>query len=295
MEWETNVVGHGRWEGRPGPGVAPGGWPRDRSTSHGRPWDELLDEVIDDGRGLPSPGRWLTRLAFVGDRLVDVTREPVSGSDYECLALDLDRPVRPPEPPRPPGHELQLVWLATVVGGPEALGTLTDDPLPEEDLAIDEVPVHCRVRVGSVDRRMCEPVLELMGAEALTAARRVLVRLARESPGAIGRTERDETAAAAVLWAVARGNDLAGQGRPLRAIVVQQAFGLRSSPSSRALSYAHAVGGGPSGFAWNGYYGVQSPDVVPLADPGFLLSSFRARLVAARDRALELRRRTEVA
>ena len=42
----------------------------------------------------------------------------------------------------------------------------------------------------------------------LDAARRVLVRLARESPGAIGRTERDETAAAAILWAVARGNDL---------------------------------------------------------------------------------------
>lgn len=192
----------------------------------------------------------------------------------------------------PPGHELQLAWLATVVGGEEALASLDRSPLPEEALLLDDVPEHRHARAEAVGALMAGPTLELLGAEGLTACRRLLSRLVRETPGAVLRSDRPEATAAALLWAVARGNDLAGTGRPLRSRPVQEAFGLRSAPSSRATALAHAVGGGAAGFTRAGYFGAQSPDVVPLGDPALLLGRFRGRVIGMRDRALELRRRT---
>ena len=72
----------------------------------------------------------LTKLVILGDQVVDVLREPVHGSGYECAALELEdrgllrRPVPPPPPPMPAPHERQLAWLACIVGGDEALGAL---------------------------------------------------------------------------------------------------------------------------------------------------------------------------
>ncbi len=316
------TVGPGR-AGRPGAGDGVtrmvDGWPEPRG---GRRWEEDLDGVLrpdrwrddeptGDGWGAAwdapygrSAGRVsdldllstrrdrVTSIVLVGDRVVDVVQRPARGSEYECAALELEHAWRPaPAPPAPPGHELQLAWLATLVGGEEALATLTDAPLPQEVLVLDGVADHVRARAQSVDASMTGPVLELLGPEGLTACRRLLARVVHETPGAVLRSDRPEATAAAVLWAVARGNDLAGAGRPLRSRAVQEAFGLTSSPSSRATSLAHAVGGGPAGFSWNGYYGAQSPDVLPLGDPALLLGRFRRRVVAMRDRALGLRGR----
>lgn len=274
--------------------------PYPQVPADGRRWDDLLDEVIDDGRHRYGDGygyrrQMLTQLTFVGDRLVDSLRRPVEGSGYEELARDLAQRARPPEPPKPPGHELQLAWLATVVGGEEALAALTDHPLPREELRLDGVPPRLHERLRVLEALVCEPAEQCLGAEGPTAVRRFLVRLAQRSPGILLRTERIDLSAAAVLWAVARGSDLAGPGRALRPQMVQDLLGTRSSPNQRATTYAHAVGGGTGGFGRYGYYGAQAPDVLPLGDPDLLLGVFRGRVIGLRDRAVDLRARTPAA
>jgi hypothetical protein len=241
----------------------------------------------------------LTQVVLVGDQVVDVVRRPVAGSDYECAALELrDRgllrePLPPPPAPAPPPHERQLAWLARVVGGVEALEQLGTDPLELEELRLDGLRHDLRDRLAGIDERLTRWAPPLLGDEGLPAARRLLTRAVGCEPGLVTRSDRDDLAAGAVLWAVAKGNDLIGTNRPLRAAVIQEVCGLRSTPSQRGSSFAHAVGGDGST-----YYGRPlwmfdcQPAVIPLGSPDLLLSRFRRRLVLVRDLALQLRART---
>lgn len=238
-------------------------------------------------------------MVLLGDRVVDVVREPVRGSGYECAALELEgcgllrRPVPPAPPPAPPPHEQQLVWLARIVGGDEALAALGTDPLVDEELRLDRVPEALHDRLLGIDARLQRWAPVLLGREGLTAGRRLLGRAVAAEPGLLTRSDRDDVAAGAVVWAVAKGNDLVGNGRPLRAGVIQDVCGLRSSPSHRGGSFAHAVGGdGSVAYGrplW--LFGTQPP-VIPLGAPDLLLRRFRQRLVLLRDLALQLRAHT---
>ena len=70
MDDGAEVLGYGRW---------PGGG--------GRPWDELLDDVLDDRRYRPLGGDpWLTKLVLVGDRVVDVVRRLEDAGEIEINA-----------------------------------------------------------------------------------------------------------------------------------------------------------------------------------------------------------------
>ncbi len=134
-----------------------------------------------------------------------------------------------------------------------------------------------------------------MGGEGLTAARRLLVRAVAAEPGLL-RSDRDDMAVGAVVWAVAKGNDLVGANRPVRASAIQELAGLRSSPGQRGAAFAYAVGGVSTRYGradWT--YGGQRPDVIPLGSPDLLLGRFRRRLVTSRDLALQLRARTPAA
>ncbi|MBM6404947.1 hypothetical protein JQN72_11910 [Phycicoccus sp. CSK15P-2] len=258
-----------------------------------RPWDALLDEVLGEGASGRAPSGRLTQVVLVGDRVVDVVRRPVAGSEYECVALELEderrRHRQPPPLPEPPGHEKQLDWLARVVGGVETLMSLDTEPLPAEPVDFSAVSLHLRDRAAALDARLAEVVPRLLGDEALTAARRLLVRALGNEPGVLTRSDRDDIAAGAVVWAVGRGNDLVGPNRPVRSTTVSDALGLRSSPSQRGEAFARAAGGG--GVAPWAYHRAE-PDVIPLGDPGLLLARFRRRVVATRDLALALRART---
>ncbi|MGG5259134.1 hypothetical protein [Phycicoccus avicenniae] len=293
--WQGSRGGR-RWEEDLDGVLRPDRWRNDEPTgSWGEPWGGYSrgESRVSDVDLLSTRRDEVTTIVLIGDRVVDVLRTPVHASEYACAALELEDRRPPPPPPVPPGHELQLAWLATAVGGADALSSLTGTPLPdEEELRLDGVEGHRRERAEGIERRLAGPALEMLGAEGLTATRRLLARLVRDDPYALLRGDRDDTTAAALVWAVARGNDLAGAGRPLRSRDVQEVFGLRSAPSSRATSLAHAVGGGPAGFSGSGYYGSQSPDVVPLGDPALLLGVFRRRVIGMRDRALVLRERT---
>lgn len=244
------------------------------------------------------PGE-LTQVVLIGDQIVDVVRRPVSGSGYECAALELEdrgrgRAEAPPAPPEPPGHERQLVWLARIVGGDEVLMALDTEPLRLAPLDVDAVPERLHQRVRGVGERLDAWVPPLLGEEALAAARLVLTRSVAAEPALLTRSDRDDTAAGAVIYAVAKGNDLSGPGRPVRTSVLQSVCGLRSTPTDRARSFVHAVSGGSTTRGWGAWLYSGQPEVLPLGSPDLLLARFRRDLVRTRDHALELRSRTPV-
>lgn len=278
--WSTNALDGG------GSGGGGSGWSDDRRY----------------GSPQPSLGE-LVKVVLLGHHLLAVERDPIEGSEYEHEVRELEalglrwRPEPPGPPVRPPlpaPHEQQLAWLAAIVGGEDALATLDSSPLAPEELDLAAVPAHLRDRVGDIAARFEPWVPLVLGDEGLTAARRLLVRAVSTEPGLL-RSDRDDIATGAVAWAVAKGNDLVGQNRPVRASVIQELAGIRSSPGQRGSAFAYAVGGVP---VWSGraqwMYGAQ-PDVIPLGSPDLLLGRFRHRLMVTRDLALQLRARTPAA
>lgn len=280
-QWPTSELGGGS-SGGPG-----GGWSDDRRYDTPEP---SLGELI--------------KVVLLGQHLLAVERDPIEGSEYEHEVRELEalglrwRP-EPPKPqvqlPLPPPHEQQLAWLACVVGGDERLAVLDSALLPPEPLQLDSVPAHLRERVVAIAERFEPWVPLVLGDEGLTAARRLLVRAVVAEPGLI-RSDRDDIAAGAVVWAVAKGNDLVGQNRPVRASIIQELAGLRSSPGQRGSAFAYALGGVGSRYGLVDWmYRGQRPDVIPLGHPDLLLGRFRHRLMVTRDLALQLRARTPAA
>lgn len=248
----------------------------------------------DDGsvgaRGLAE----LMQVVLVGDQVVDVVRRPVSGSGYECAVLELQdrgllRRAALAPPPAPARYEQQLAWLARIVGGQEALDTLAVEPLELEELCLDGVRASQRNRVRDIDLRLEQWAPGLLGDEGLAASRRLLTRAVALEP-ALLRSDRDDVATGAVLWAVAKGNDLIGNSRPVRASVIQEVCGLVSAPSTRGSAFAHAVGGaGGMRYGRPVWMYDAHPSVIPLGSPDLLLSRFRRALLSLRDVSLALR------
>ena len=244
----------------------------------------------------------LAKVVLIGDQVVDVVREPVSGSGYECAALELrDRgllreaaaPPPPPAAPVPAPHEQKLAWLARIVGGHEALAALDVAPLEPVELCLDGIRDDLHERVRGIDVRLQQWAPVLLGGEGPAAARLLLTRAVSSEPGLLTRSDRDDVATGAVLWAVAKGNDLVGTNRPVRVGVIQQVCGLSTSPSARGGSFAHAVGGdGSTHYGRPLWMFDAQPAVIPLGSPDLLVARFRRRLVLLRDLALGLRART---
>jgi hypothetical protein len=260
----------------------------DRFDALEEPWDDEDDfpgeEAFryDDDLGL------LTIQVFAGGDLLDTIRRPVEGSGYECAVLELRHPKRRAPAPRP-RHERELAWLARVVGSTAALDALGIDPLPDEPLDAARVRKDLQARVAAIGARCDQVADQLHDPELRTACRRLLVRAVAAEPELLLRSDRDDTAAGAVLLAVAKGNDLVGAGRAIPATVLTHLSGLRSSPADRARSFAHAVAG-PEGTGFERHDGNRGePDVLVLGSPDLLLGRFRATLVRLRGLAHEER------
>ncbi len=166
--------------------------------------------------------------------------------------------------------------LAEEVGGPDALDSLDDTPLPDEAFGWDQIPAEVRDRVGQVLAacdRCCD---ELLGPEYGTAGRRLLARAVPGLSGLLQGTGKPETIAAAVCWVIGKGNQRIGQGPgELRVKDLMRHFGLsQSSVSERGYQVMHAAG-------------IQPASVYPsvrLGSPDLLVSARRRRIIEMRDR-----------
>lgn len=184
-------------------------------------------------------------------------------------ALGLDDPDAPWELANGPGgaapfdHRAALVeLLERAVGGPEALESLDDEPLPDEPFDWAGIPDDTRQRVGEVLALLDSGCDALLDVEHRTACRRVLSRIAVNGPEVFRRRGRADTAAAAICWAVCRVNDTFDQrqgGFTQKRLLDH--FGLRSGISQRADTLLHAGGFPPH----HGDLSLGSPDYLVAA------------------------------
>ena len=244
----------------------------------------------------------LTQITVIRGHVVDVQTRPVSGSGYECAALELGAgapPVAPlpPPPPLPAAHEQQLAWLEWVAGGAKQLAALHDRPLSSgpEDVAYalgDPRPESlvgrsAGDRLTVMARRIREVGPAHLGVEGTLVACRILERVVASRPSLLG-VLTDDVAAASALIAAGRGNGLVGQGRATSAKALGEACGLTTAPTQRARSFADAVAGATVSWPRDMGYG-RGPDVFLLRLPDLLISEFRRELIGLRTIALALR------
>jgi hypothetical protein len=170
-------------------------------------------------------------------------------------------------------REAMLDALSRAVGGEQALDTLDDQPLPDEQFSWEGVPDDVRAPVGDVVAlcdRCCD---ELLDVEYRTACRRFVNVVATRGGEAFRRRARAETTAAAVCWIVGKANDLfSPAGGGMRVKDVMGHFG-QASASQRATALLRA-----GGFNADHYEGVE------LGSPRFLVSARRRSILTRRDR-----------
>ena len=166
--------------------------------------------------------------------------------------------------------------LAEEVGGEDALDSLDDTPLPEEKFCWDEVPADVRERVGEVLTACDHCCDDLLGAEYRTACRRLLARAAPGLSGMLHKTTKPEMIAAAVCWAIGKGNQRLGQGAgELRVKDLMSYFSLgQSSVSGRGHQIMQAAGIKPA----------SAYPAVRLGSADLLVSGRRKRIIELRDR-----------
>ena len=166
--------------------------------------------------------------------------------------------------------------LHAAVGGPEALSELDDTPLPDEPFAWDAIPpdVHPRVsEVLDLTDGCCD---ELFDVEHRTAVRRLLADVTGGDPDIFRRRGRSDTAAAALMWAVARANSsLDASPGGLTAKALHAWFGLTGSASQRAGTMLRAI---------DVDLRARVTVDVHLGSPRYLVSRRRRSLIQHRDR-----------
>ena len=161
--------------------------------------------------------------------------------------------------------------LVSAVGSELALLTLDTEPLPDEPVDWQAIPVadhaHLRPIVEIVDAT-CDALFD---RELRTAAHRLIVRVALGDP-AVLRRGRADTAAAALVWSVAIPNLAFDRSKVLVKDLLAH-LGLPSgSPSQRAEPMLRAAGIGP----------VPYPRLT-LGDPTLLTSAQRQWIIERRD------------
>ena len=256
------------------------------------PYGEMGDGYYDSSsaRALGD----LLEVIVVNDQVIDVRKRSIQGTGYECAAMDLGRgrpvaPKVPPTPPAPARHEQTLTWLSLLVGGEEELTALDARALPSEELDLTGHRDDVRAQLASIDRELTRVTELILGAEVRTAARLLLVRAVVAQPALLRGVSGDEVMACAALTAVAKANDLVGQGRVVPVSLLRTLFNLRSAPNDKVSAMTRAVA--PQTALLGGW---ERPllDVPVLGSPDFLVGSFRQAVIAARDAALHLRATT---
>jgi hypothetical protein len=165
--------------------------------------------------------------------------------------------------------------LAEEVGGEEALGSLDDTPLPDEEFGWEGVPAHLHDRVVQVLAACDRCCHDLLGAESRVACRRLLARAMPGLSGMLRGTSKPEVIAASLCWVIGKGNHRFGQRvGELRVKDLMSHLSLsQSSVSERAYQIMHAAGIQPTG-AYE----------VRLGSPDLLVSARRRQIIELRDR-----------
>ena len=215
------------------------------------------------------PAALLARLGVIDpegpwdDALADEDDEEYEDEEYDDEDL-------------PSYRELMLDSVAREVGGRDELQALTDEPLPDEQVAwdrvADDIAPEVR-RVADLCDRWCD---EAVGStECRTACRRLLGDIAAGDASVFRRRAKTESAAAGVCWLVGSANRLFDPrygGLLVKDLV--RWFGLSGSPSQRRRTLLRAAG-----IADEGWGPVR-------LGARYLVAAHRRRLIERRERYL---------
>lgn len=167
---------------------------------------------------------------------------------------------------------LVLDSLARSVGGRRVLDTLDTAPLPDEPFDWAAIPGDIRPVVAEVLAQCDRCCGDLLDTEYRTACRRLLARVASGNPDVLRRRSKAANTAAAVTWAVCKGNSRLSAGAGgLTAKRLLTAFGVSGGVSARAASLLEAAGcPRPTG-------------EVEFGTPDLLVAAHRRRMAEVRD------------
>lgn len=167
--------------------------------------------------------------------------------------------------------------LTTVLGSEAAVEGLDDVPLPDEPLDLHGIAEDARDRVLAIsahlDRLVEGALFEGLEVEFRTACRRFLTGVARINPDVVTRRSKDPNTAAAIVWLLARTNDLIGTPpERVQAGALWSFFGVTSPSTTRADTLARTYTEGRA-----------RGTLDPLGDPALLVSRYRRTLLGLRE------------
>jgi len=142
-----------------------------------------------------------------------------------------------------PSYEEWMLELLRETVGDAALRDLDAMPLPDEPLDLSVVAEDVQGKVAAVGDLVDACCEELLDAEHRTACRRFLRDVAAAEPGIFRRRGRAETAAAAIVWIVAKANHgFSQRDGGLTAKALGEWFGVGGNPGQRAPTLLQAIG-----------------------------------------------------
>ena len=194
----------------------------------------------------------------------------------------LDGPVRP-GPTTSRDHERR--WLESLVGGPDALASLTTEPTSDAPPTLDGLPPRLRARAEAIGAACDRHAAAVFSEPELGAVlRRVLDLLLTTDPGFLDRSDRDDTATGAVVWIGAQANGLVGPEGELLARELWDRLGLPASSAARGSSVLARLRRQPPGEPWAGADAPPgAPRLTPTGHAELLTATTRSVVIARRD------------
>ena len=163
---------------------------------------------------------------------------------------------------------IALGWLFDAVGGPEALMSLDDAPLPDREFSWVDIAPDVVERVTEVLALCDQFCIDKLDIEYRSACRTFLERVARGDPAIFRRKASSNTAAAAICWTIGKVNELF-TSRGMRVMDLTAYFAIsQGGVSQRAETMIRAAG----------YERADEPGVINLGDLDLLVSARRAQI-----------------
>lgn len=175
-------------------------------------------------------------------------------------------------------QEMLLDHFAQLVGGRAHLDRLDATPLPDEPFEWSGIPDDVTAWVSETLALTDQCCDELLDTECRTVSRRLLARIAAGDPAIFRGKGRAETAAGAIIWIAGKANglfDTGPGGIRLQVTDITDHFGIGKNSAYQRAKPLLRAGGFRDGTS-----------AVRLDSPEFLVSDYRAAIVAERDSVL---------
>jgi hypothetical protein len=229
----------------------------------------------------------VTHLVLVDGLPADHWVEDSPDGSWESAGTGRRRRPAPSGGTLPREHDQERRWLEALVGGPDALAVLTDEPSVATPLVLDGVPTHLHERAAAIaaecDRHAATAFTD---PELGAVLRRVLETVLTTDPGFLDRSDRDDTAVGAFVWIGAQANGLVGPEGELLGRDLWTRLDLPASSAARGSSTLARLRRKLPATTWlESTPPPGAPRFRPTGHAGFLTAATRSVIIVRRDAA----------